>query len=187
MNPQNPFVLRAQVACAAHELPLAPEDERWFGDGLDDAVRAARARRPPAAARRARCTGRGERPPARRGRAAHAARRSSTGSIDRDEDRVDRHRRRRARVRGRASGRGVPPPGPAVPRRRARPARPRRACCDAYDDADEYTQAAHRDRHRDRRRRRGAPSSARRRCTSARSRSATRSSRTNASRSRPTA
>ena len=39
VNPQNPFVLRAQVACAAHELPLAPEDERWFGAGLDDAVR----------------------------------------------------------------------------------------------------------------------------------------------------
>ena len=46
VNPQNPFVLRAQVACAAHELPLAPEDERWFGEGLDDAVRAPRARRP---------------------------------------------------------------------------------------------------------------------------------------------
>jgi DEAD/DEAH box helicase domain-containing protein len=39
VNPQNPFVLRAQVACAAHELPLSPADERWFGDGLDDAVR----------------------------------------------------------------------------------------------------------------------------------------------------
>jgi DEAD/DEAH box helicase domain-containing protein len=39
VNPQNPFVLRAQVACAAHELPLAPGDERWFGPGIDDAVR----------------------------------------------------------------------------------------------------------------------------------------------------
>ncbi len=39
VNPQNPFVLRAQVACAAHELPLAPDDGRWFGDGLDDSVR----------------------------------------------------------------------------------------------------------------------------------------------------
>ena len=39
VNPQNPFVLRAQVACAAHELPLSPDDDRWFGDGLDDAVR----------------------------------------------------------------------------------------------------------------------------------------------------
>jgi DEAD/DEAH box helicase domain-containing protein len=39
VNPQNPFVLRAQVACAAHELPLSPDDARWFGDGLDDAVR----------------------------------------------------------------------------------------------------------------------------------------------------
>ena len=25
VNPSNPFVLRAQVACAAHELPLEPE------------------------------------------------------------------------------------------------------------------------------------------------------------------
>ncbi|HWS47345.1 MAG TPA: DEAD/DEAH box helicase [Acidimicrobiia bacterium] len=40
VNPQNPYVLRAQVACAAHELPLTPDDERWFGNGLDDAVRA---------------------------------------------------------------------------------------------------------------------------------------------------
>jgi DEAD/DEAH box helicase domain-containing protein len=39
VNPQNPFVLRAQVACAAHELPLTPDDEQWFGTGLDDAVR----------------------------------------------------------------------------------------------------------------------------------------------------
>jgi DEAD/DEAH box helicase domain-containing protein len=39
VNPQNPFVLRAQVACAAHELPLAPADERWFGEGFDNAVR----------------------------------------------------------------------------------------------------------------------------------------------------
>jgi DEAD/DEAH box helicase domain-containing protein len=39
VNPQNPFVLRAQVACAAHELPLSPDDAAWFGDGLDDAVR----------------------------------------------------------------------------------------------------------------------------------------------------
>ena len=31
--------MRAQVACAAHELPLTPDDERWFGAGLDDAVR----------------------------------------------------------------------------------------------------------------------------------------------------
>ncbi len=39
VNPQNPFIMRAQVACAAHELPLTPDDERWFGAGLDDAVR----------------------------------------------------------------------------------------------------------------------------------------------------
>jgi DEAD/DEAH box helicase domain-containing protein len=39
VNPQNPFVMRAQVACAAHELPISQEDVKWFGDGLDDAVR----------------------------------------------------------------------------------------------------------------------------------------------------
>jgi DEAD/DEAH box helicase domain-containing protein len=39
VNPQNPFIMRAQVACAAHEMPLTPDDERWFGAGLDDAVR----------------------------------------------------------------------------------------------------------------------------------------------------
>ena len=38
-NPDNPFVLKAQVGCAAHELPIEPTDERWFGPGLDDAVR----------------------------------------------------------------------------------------------------------------------------------------------------
>jgi len=38
-NPDNPFVLTAQVGCAAHELPIEPSDERWFGPGLDDAVR----------------------------------------------------------------------------------------------------------------------------------------------------
>ena len=39
VNPDNPFVLRAQVACAAHELPLETSDGRWFGEGLDDVVR----------------------------------------------------------------------------------------------------------------------------------------------------
>jgi len=39
VNPDNPFVLRSEVACAAHELPLEPSDDRWFGEGLDDVVR----------------------------------------------------------------------------------------------------------------------------------------------------
>jgi DEAD/DEAH box helicase domain-containing protein len=39
INPDNPFVARAQISCAAHELPLTHGDERYFGDGLDDAVR----------------------------------------------------------------------------------------------------------------------------------------------------
>jgi DEAD/DEAH box helicase domain-containing protein len=38
VNSQNPFVLRAEVACAANELPLSTDDAKWFGEGLDDAV-----------------------------------------------------------------------------------------------------------------------------------------------------
>jgi DEAD/DEAH box helicase domain-containing protein len=38
VNPENPTVLDAHVACAAHELPLETDDERWFGPSLDDAV-----------------------------------------------------------------------------------------------------------------------------------------------------
>ncbi len=39
VNPDNPFVARAQIACAAHELPLTHSDDHYFGDALDDAVR----------------------------------------------------------------------------------------------------------------------------------------------------
>jgi DEAD/DEAH box helicase domain-containing protein len=39
VNPDNPFVARAQIACAAHELPLTHGDDHYFGDALDDAVR----------------------------------------------------------------------------------------------------------------------------------------------------
>ncbi|MGI9120228.1 MAG: DEAD/DEAH box helicase [Acidimicrobiales bacterium] len=38
VNPSNPFVLHAQLACAAYELPLVPDDERWWDD-LDEGVR----------------------------------------------------------------------------------------------------------------------------------------------------
>ena len=34
----NPNILDEHLACAAHELPLSPEDERFFGPGLSDAV-----------------------------------------------------------------------------------------------------------------------------------------------------
>lgn len=37
-NPANPRVSDAQIACAAHELPLAPGDDRYWGAALDDAV-----------------------------------------------------------------------------------------------------------------------------------------------------
>lgn len=39
VNLANPFILKAQLACAAYELPLTPADEAWWGDLLDDAVR----------------------------------------------------------------------------------------------------------------------------------------------------
>jgi DEAD/DEAH box helicase domain-containing protein len=39
VNPVNPFVALPHLACAAYELPLAPDDCRWWGDELDDGVR----------------------------------------------------------------------------------------------------------------------------------------------------
>jgi DEAD/DEAH box helicase domain-containing protein len=40
INPTNPSVLEPHLACAAYELPLTPADSEWWGDELDDAVRA---------------------------------------------------------------------------------------------------------------------------------------------------
>lgn len=39
VNPDNPFVLDAHVRCAAFERPLTSDDETWFGEGFEDAVR----------------------------------------------------------------------------------------------------------------------------------------------------
>ncbi len=39
INPANPQVVEAQLACASRELPLAPDDDRYWGDALDDVVR----------------------------------------------------------------------------------------------------------------------------------------------------
>jgi len=39
VNPSNPFVLRPHLACAAFELPLRHDDDRYWGDDLHDAVR----------------------------------------------------------------------------------------------------------------------------------------------------
>ncbi len=39
VNPSNPFVLLPHLGCAAYELPLTPDDERWWGDDLDDGIR----------------------------------------------------------------------------------------------------------------------------------------------------
>jgi DEAD/DEAH box helicase domain-containing protein len=65
INPANPWVLDAQIACAAHELPLSRVDEGRWGDLLDEAiVRGVRGdwlevRRPPAGDPRAVWTGLG--------------------------------------------------------------------------------------------------------------------------------
>lgn len=39
INPSNPYVLDAHLACAAYETPLTRSDDRWWGDDLDDGVR----------------------------------------------------------------------------------------------------------------------------------------------------
>jgi DEAD/DEAH box helicase domain-containing protein len=39
VNPANPYVLLPHLACAAYELPLRLDDERWWPDWLDDGVR----------------------------------------------------------------------------------------------------------------------------------------------------
>ena len=127
VNPTNPFVLRPQVACAAHELPLEPSDEAWFGPGLDDAVRELvldEQLKP----RDGRMYWAGREPPAPRVGLR-------TGSsvefrlVGRDDDGDDRLIGTVDSSRGlprRASGRALPAPGPAVAGRPARPRRPRR-------------------------------------------------------------
>jgi len=39
VNPANPFVVDPHLRCAAHELPLTHDDQRWWPGVLDDAVR----------------------------------------------------------------------------------------------------------------------------------------------------
>jgi DEAD/DEAH box helicase domain-containing protein len=137
VNPQNPFVLRAQVACAAHELPLTPDDERWFGEGLDDAVLhlAQQDLLKPRAGRMFWC---GERPPA-----PEVGLRTGSSIeyrlVDRDEERV-------VGTVDDARVFNVAHPG-AVYLHQGRQYRvdeldPRDhiAYVSAYDDADEYTQ-----------------------------------------------
>lgn len=38
INPDNPLILEAHVACAAHELPLTVEDSLWFGEKTEEAA-----------------------------------------------------------------------------------------------------------------------------------------------------
>ena len=39
VNPSNPDVVDAHLACAAYETPLSGDDARWWGDDLDEGVR----------------------------------------------------------------------------------------------------------------------------------------------------
>jgi DEAD/DEAH box helicase domain-containing protein len=39
VNPSNPFVLDPHLTCAAYEQPLTSDDDAYWGDDLDDAVR----------------------------------------------------------------------------------------------------------------------------------------------------
>ena len=122
VNPANPFVARAQIACAAHEMPLTHDDEQWFGDCLDDAVRDLVLADQREAARRPRVLGRA---PAS-GRVRRAAQRVVARVPARRRRRAARgHRRFGTGVPGRASGCDLPAPGPAVPGRVARHRRPR--------------------------------------------------------------
>ena len=38
INPDNPLVVEAHTACAAHELPLQPDDHRFLGDNMEEAA-----------------------------------------------------------------------------------------------------------------------------------------------------
>ena len=184
VNPENPFVLRAQVACAAHELPLTPDDERWFGDGLDDAVRDlvhADLLKP----RGGKMYWAGNATAGTRRRAARPARRSSTGSSTATRSAPSAPSTTRACSRSRIPARCTSTRAGSTASTRL-DLRDHVAVLHEYDDDDEYTQPrtetdiAIVDEERLRAARRT------RSCTSARSRCATRWSRTSASRSRRT-
>ena len=152
VNPQNPFVLRAQVACAAHELPISPDDARWFGEGLDEAVREL--------VQADLLTPRGGRMYWSGPSAPAAGVGLRTGSSV-EYQLIDLHEERTigtvddARVFAVAHpGRRVPAPGPAVPGRSSRHTRsPRRAGAVRRRRVHD---AAHGDGYRDRRRRAAA-------------------------------
>ena len=38
INPDNPLIVEAHTACAAHELPLQPEDQRFLGESMEEAA-----------------------------------------------------------------------------------------------------------------------------------------------------
>ena len=128
INPANPYVLHAHLACAAYEQPLGHVDERWWPGTLDEGVRALvlddRLK--------IRDRGRGSvRVPlavwAGRGWPTHGVGLRSGSSdevrIALDDGTLDRHRRPRPGLLARAPGRDLPAPGPVLPGGRARPRR----------------------------------------------------------------
>ncbi len=128
INPANPYVLHAHLACAAHEQPLGHVDERWWPGTLDEGVRALalddrlkirdRGRgsvRVPLAV----WAGRGW--PTPRGRPAQRLERRGPHRHRRRHP--DRHRRPRSGLLAGAPGRRLPAPGPVLPGGRARPRR----------------------------------------------------------------
>ena len=129
VNPANPYVFDAHLACAAYETPLSADDERWWGDDLDEGVRrlvqgdrlrirsGAWIRSVPGDGPRAVWAAPGY--PSR-----SVGLRSGGGGevrIVRTRRHHGRHRRRGPGPRGRPPRCGVPPPGHGLARVRARP------------------------------------------------------------------
>ncbi len=124
VNLANPSVLLPQLACAAYEQPLSPDDDAWWGDALDDGVRQlVQADRVRLRDGRAYWSGRGL-----AGAGARPALGLAGGVPHRRARRPPRgHGRRQPGLRAGPPRRDLPPPRPAVPRGAARPGRPGRA------------------------------------------------------------
>ena len=167
VNPSNPFVLDPHLACAAYELPLTHDDERWWAERP-------RRRRAPAS-----CSTTGSRLRRGRGRGSDRRRRAvwagrgdpSTGVGPAQRRRPTRSASPRPTARSsapstsgracerRAPRRGLPAPGPRLPGRPTLDLDDRAGRASSRADGGEYTQAriddatsrsSTTDRHRDR-------------------------------------